>query len=63
MLRQGVAVGKYAPRFEATESKVLSSTFSSSIPYISNTEKLSLIKFAKIQSEVGSPDNADYLNN
>lgn len=50
--RQGAAVGKYVPKFDYVENKVLSSTFSNSIPYISNSEKVSMIKFAKQNSDL-----------
>ena len=39
------------PKFDFVESKVLTSTFSNSIPYISNADKLSMIKLAKLNSD------------
>lgn len=43
-------VGHYAPRFDCVENKVLASSFSNSIPYLSHAEKLNLIKLAKLNN-------------
>ena len=61
MKRQGVAVGQYVPKFDYVENKVLSSTFSNSIPYISKSEKLSMIKFAKHNSDLQEQETAESI--
>lgn len=52
--RQGVAVGKYEPKFEFVQREVLSSTFSNGIPFVSDSERNSMFKLAKLKTDLNN---------
>ena len=61
--RQGVAVGKYTPKFDCVQQNILASTFSNGIPFISDNEKSSMFKFAKLQTELNSETAGNNVSN
>jgi len=47
-------VGKYEPKFEFVQREVLSSTFSNGIPFVSDSERNSMFKLAKLKTDLNN---------